>query len=46
MLQSRKVKVLPKIGKNLTLFSNVTDALALSTSKASLIPDTVAEKAL
>lgn len=33
------------MGKKLTLFSNVTDALALSTSKALLITDTVAEKA-
>lgn len=45
MLQSWKVIVSPKMEKNLTIYFHVTDVLALSTNKALLITDTVAEKA-
>lgn len=38
--------MLSRIVKNLTLYFNVTDVLALSTNKAWLITDTVAAKTL
>lgn len=44
-VDARKLKGYIK-GENLTLCFNVTDVLALSTNKAQLITDTVAEKEL